>query len=81
MYHTHLILGEPHEPKTLICAHHTYNLNGRAMVVQMFDYTVEKQGKDGAFKPCKRYNEEAVKDRIKAHLFVHGVDSFQTEKY
>jgi hypothetical protein len=45
-YFTHIQSGEPHEPKTLICAHHSYRKIGERVVVCLFDYTVHKQSKD-----------------------------------
>jgi hypothetical protein len=77
-YFTSLTIGEPHEPKTLICAHHSYNKNDKGIVVNIFGYSVEKQDKSGEFKPLK-WSEQAVKITINAYLCVFGVEGNNTE--
>ena len=78
-YFTTLTLGDQHEPKTLICAHHSYNENNGKTVVNIFDYTVEKQDRSGEFKPLK-WSKEAVKTTLKAHFWVFGINNDKTEK-
>ena len=78
-YFTTLTLGEPHEPKMLICAHHSYNENNGKTVVNIFDYTVEKQDRSGEFKPL-RWSEDAVRITLKAHFWVFGINNNKTEK-
>lgn len=80
-YFTHLVFGEPHEPKTLITAHHSYHQDGRNQVINVFGFTAEKQDKSGVFKVLKSYSEDAVIIALKAHFYVFGVDNAQTEKY
>jgi len=79
-YFTHIEFGEPHEPKTIITATHSYNedKNGE-QIVNVFEYSVEKQDKSGNFKPLK-WSAEAVKIQIKALIFVYGIDNSNTEK-
>lgn len=69
-YFTTLYSGEPHEPKTAICVHHSYDPETK--VVNIFDYEVFREDKQRIAKPVK-YSEEAVRVQLKAHLFVHGV--------
>ena len=80
-YFTSLKFGQPHEPKLLIHAHHSFNIDKKGNhIVNIFDYQVEKQeAVNGEFKPIK-WCEEAVKIRIKAHLYVFGIDNSETEK-
>ena len=77
-YFTSLTIGEPHEPKTLVCAHHSYSKNDKGIVVNLFDYSVEKQDKSGEFKPLK-WSEQAVKITLNAYLSVLGVEGNNTE--
>ena len=77
-YFTTITIGEPHEPKTLICAHHSYNKSDKGIVVNIFDYTVEKQDYTGEFKPLK-WSEKAVKIQLNAYLYTFGVEGANTE--
>ena len=79
-YFTHIEFGEPHEPKTIITATHSYNedKNGE-QIVNVFEYSVEKQDRSGNFKPLK-WSEEAVRITLKAHFWVFGIDNDKTEK-
>ena len=78
-YFTHIEFGEPHEPKTIITATHSYNedKNGE-QIVNVFEYSVEKQDGEG-YKDLK-WSAEAVKIQIKALIFVYGIDNSNTEK-
>lgn len=81
-YFTSLQFGEPHEPKTLVHAHHSFNIDEKGRhIVNIFDYQVEQQHTvNGNFKPVKNWSEEAVKINIKSHLYVFGIDNDKTEK-
>jgi hypothetical protein len=78
-YFTTLLKGEPHEPKTAICVHHSYNKNHRGKIVfNIFSFEVFKEDKQRNAKPVK-WSEEAVRVQLGAHLYSYGIDS--SEKY
>jgi hypothetical protein len=81
-YFTYLQFGDSHEPKTLIFAKHSFNIDDKGRhIVNIFDYQVEQQETvNGDFKPVKNWSEEAVKVSVKAHLFRFGIDNDKTEK-
>lgn len=75
-YFTTLMKGEPHEPKTAICVHHSYDLDTK--VFNIFSFEVFKEDKQRNAKPVK-WSEEAVRVQLGAHLYSYGIDN--SEKY
>ena len=76
--HFTALLCFPNSVETLYMAHHTYCEHRGKKIIGIIDYTVEKRGKDGKFKPCKATSKDAVKFHIENYLRYQTVQEYNS---